>query len=90
MKKEKLNLRSIATVLSRKELKTIMAGSTSGGGGTPDCNIIFPAASFACHDSTGYVLGHAMTRCCSYQQGALDACNHVTYPALTSYVTGPC
>jgi hypothetical protein len=90
MKKEKLNLKSIKKVLSRTELKTIMAGSTIGGG-TGGCTpYIIPAAVFACHDSTGYVVGHATTNCCSHTAGALQACNNVTYPTVTYSVTGPC
>jgi hypothetical protein len=34
MKTEKLSLKSIKNVLSRAEMKTIMAGSDGGGGGT--------------------------------------------------------
>jgi hypothetical protein len=38
MKTQKLNLRSIKNVLSRSEMKTIMAGSGGGGGGTGNCS----------------------------------------------------
>jgi len=93
MKKEKLNLKSIKNTLTRTELKLIMAGSGGTGGGTGGGNCTpqtIPPATFYCHDSTGYILGHTTTGCCSGTSGALQACQLATYPEFTSYVTGPC
>jgi hypothetical protein len=93
MKPEKLSLKGIKNVLSRGEMKQVMAGSggDGGSGGGGGCTYyIIPAATFYCHDSTGYILGTATTNCCSNTAGALQACQNATYPAYTSYVTGPC
>lgn len=55
MKTEKLNLKSIKNVLSRAEMKKIMAGSGGGGtGGTDSCPVNTPV--YSCYDaSTGNV-----------------------------------
>lgn len=59
MMKERLNLKSIKNVLSRDELKKIMAGSTGGGGGTggsggcQNMGLAIPCCQ--CYNANGYV-----------------------------------
>lgn len=64
MKIEKLSLSNVKNVLSRAELKSIMAGSGTGGdGGSP-----FPpggTGSGACGTHYSYCISGPNTNCCS-------------------------
>jgi hypothetical protein len=93
MKKEKLSLNGIKNVLSRTELKNIMAGSSGGGSGTGgSCGTVqlLPPQPFQCHDTTGFVLGTIYSGYCNSNPcGTVLATCKMSFPN-TSYATGQC
>jgi hypothetical protein len=93
MKKERMSLKSIKNVLSRAEMKNIMAGSGSGGGsGSGTCGNVqlLPMMPFACHDRTGFVLGTIYSGYCNSNPcGTVFVTCQMSFPH-TSYATGVC
>jgi hypothetical protein len=80
MKREKLSLKSIKNVLSRTELKNIMAGSTGGGGGSGGGGCPIPCAPNCinsilvyCRNSLGQNIGNVLGTTCN-KEGQLQEC----------------
>jgi hypothetical protein len=93
MKVEKLSLKGIKNVLSRAELKRIMAGSSGGGGGggggcpipcAPNCNTL---VELSCRNSSG-ILGNVDGYTCN-KEGQIQECYQAGY-TTTTFVVSDC
>ena len=91
MKKEKLSFKGIKNVISRDELKNIMAGSGpgtpgGGGGGTPPgCQPCMPSCTNVlvyCADSNGASIGTILATTCDHY-GQVQLCKMAGYTATT-------